>query len=167
MTAIGRGRGVEQLQDMQLLPDESELYVIGRRAIAGVDTSDDTLTGDFRMVSGGEYLGHVAFGAPAATCVARSTSIAALKMEIKHLDTGAETVRLMQGKIDKARNDLRNGNTIGARYALDALIGRAVWRSSLAQGDPELLSSEDAASIICAAGNLIGRLAPYPTEQPQ
>jgi len=159
LTNLPDQRGLEgEMADLQYNSIHSEIYVIGRRVVAAIDTETLELTKIFKLRAGRGFLGNLSIANNSAPCTSRSNSIASLENQVRSLNTNADSVKLLTGKLKVAKRKIVDGNIISGRYALKAFIDVAVWRSNLPPSDPRHVEPESAADVICAAGNMLSRL---------
>ena len=146
--------------DLALTPDEASLYVVGRRTIFRIDTEAEELTAGFRMRAGpgNSQLGQIALSETVEPCVPQSTSLLALRNEIDNLTTSNATRGWVRFRADRARSALLDGDVEDARSQLIQVIGRTTSRSNLSAGEANHIPPDEAASVICAAGNILERV---------
>lgn len=149
------------MSDLKLTPDQSQVYAVGRRTLAMIDSVDTTLIEAIAVWPGNRgsgALGNISFGVAVEPCTAEASSIAALRQRVSLLDTDDDSLSLLLGKINTAANKLKNGKVIGGRNNFKAFIDAVVWRSNIAPSDTRHVKPGDASGLICDAANLLARL---------
>ena len=76
------------------------------------------------------------------------------------MTTSAQSRNSVHAKLKQAQDALSVGGIAAGRAALSAAIVRATNRSNLPANDPNRIPPEEAASVVCAAGNLLERVRP-------
>lgn len=156
-----RKTGLEGLTSLVLPPGTGELYALGKRSAAVVNTHDTTLKNAYAIAAGGGSLGSAISTQQVQACTPHATSLHGLISEIKQITTSDDTRSRLLGKANSALNHLQADDLAAARYALKGLINVIVWRSAQAPESADHITPEDASSLSCAAGNLIARIDVY------
>lgn len=154
---------LEGVSGLRRSADGGEVYAVGRRDLAVIDTASGEYLTRFRVWSGGGTLAGIAVLPTVESCSARSTSLTALSQELRTLDTSSQTIGKLVSQLKKVGTSLAGGDVPTARLDMKNFISSAVWRSNL---DPRVANSvahDEISSVLCGAGNLLARMRPQCT----